>query len=131
MLSKITKSNKNVEIREVNLICLDQITIDYSLSGPFVIKADVQGTELDVIEGSKAILEETELIILETSLFEFLPNNPQFFDVINYMKNIGFVVYDFIGGAIRPFDGALGQIDVAFVKENGVLRQSHEYGTSK
>jgi len=45
------------------------------------------------------------------------------------MKDRGFVVYDIFGGHNRPLDGALGQIDMAFVKENWQFRKSHFYAT--
>ena len=41
------------------------------------------------------------------------------------MKDVGYVVYDIIGGINRPLDLALGQKDLVFVKENGVFRKSH------
>lgn len=113
--------------REVDILTLDSIKNTDKTNGPYLIKADVQGSELNVINGATELLSETEMIILETSFFEFMDGAPQFHDVIHFMKEKGFVVYDFIGGSIRPLDGALGQIDVAFVKENGILRQSHLY----
>ena len=113
--------------REIDVVTLDNISQNNRLPGPYLIKADVQGTELNVINGAKDLLQNTEMIILETSFFKYMTGAPQFHDVIFAMKEKGFVVYDFIGGSIRPYDGALGQIDVAFVKEDGVLRQSHRY----
>ena len=52
-------------------------------------------------------------------------------DVVAYMKNLGFVVYDIFGEDYRPLDGALGQIDIAFVKENGIFRTDHAYATAE
>jgi hypothetical protein len=43
---------------------------------------------------------------------------------ITYMKNIGYVVYDIVGGINRPLDYALGQKDLVFVKDNGFFRRS-------
>ena len=99
--------------------------------GPYLIKVDVQGAELDVLGGAIETLNETELVILEVSMFEFMLNSPQFYDVVAYMKNLGFVVYDIFGEHYRPLDGALGQIDIAFVKENGRFRREHSYATSE
>ena len=87
----------------------------------------MQGAELKVLDGAKKVLEDTELVILEASLFQFYKDGPQFYDVITYMKERGFVVYDFCNGHNRPFDGALAQIDVVFVKENGPFRRYHGY----
>lgn len=115
--------------REVPLVTLDDLCRERGLRGPYLIKADVQGAELQILEGAKKILEETELVLLEVSLFQFFLNGPQFHDVVSNMKDHGFVVYDIFGGHCRPFDNALAQVDVAFVKEHGRFRQSHCYAT--
>jgi len=99
------------------------------LKGPFILKVDVQGAELDVLNGIDESLNEIELILLEVSFFKFLKDGPQFHDVVGYLKNRGFVAYDIYGGALRPLDNALGQIDLAFVKENGLFRKNHIYAT--
>ena len=82
-----------------------------------------------VLEGAKKTLIETEAVILEVSLFQFFQDGPQFYDVIVWMKNQGFVTYDLFGGHNRYLDGAFAQIDMVFVKENGFLRKDHAYAT--
>lgn len=111
--------------RSVPVVTLDQVCAQLKLSGLYLVKVDVQGSELDVLEGARGILADTELVVLEVSLFEFFIGGPQFYDVVHYMKERGFVVYDIVGGGNRPFDGALGQVDLAFVKENGMFRPNH------
>lgn len=90
---------------------------------------DVQGAELDVLDGALRALENTEVVTLEVSLFEFMKGAPQFTDVVLYMKKHGFVAFDIIHGWNRPLDNALGQIDVVFVKEKGIFRKDHSYAT--
>ena len=99
--------------------------------GPYLIKVDVQGAELDVLDGTLETLNKTELVILEVSMFQLMKDAPQFYDVVVYMKNRGFVAYDVFGESFRPLDGALGQIDIAFVKENGRFRREHSYATTE
>lgn len=43
------------------------------------------------------------------------------------MREKGFVVHDLLDGLYRPYDKALGQIDVVFVKENGMFRVSSQW----
>ena len=43
------------------------------------------------------------------------------------MAERDYVIYDFPGFLRRPFDGALAQMDVCFVKRNGILRHSNEW----
>jgi hypothetical protein len=52
-----------------------------------------------------------------------------FEEVIEYMKSKGFVCYDILSFLYRPYDGALSQMDVVFVKENGIFRTFLGYAT--
>lgn len=113
--------------RIVPLRRIDDLCKERELPGPFLIKLDVQGAELLVMDGATSILDETEIVIIEVSLFKFRPEAPEFFDVVAYMNKLGFAVYDVFEYIKRPLDGALGQIDIAFVKENGFFRKSHSF----
>jgi len=117
--------------RMVPVTTLDHLCVEKSLSGPYLIKIDVQGAELTVLDGASEILRETELVILEVSLFQFFVNGPQLYDVVSYMKDRGFVVYDIFGNHNRPLDGALCQVDMSFVRENGQFRKNHFFATAQ
>jgi FkbM family methyltransferase len=117
------------EPRSVPVVTLDDLCRDRKLSGPFLIKVDVQGAELEVLDGARRVLQETDVVILEVSLFEFFRQGPQLSDIVAYMKDKGFVVYEIFGGHYRPLDGALAQVDMAFVKECGMFRVTHAYAT--
>jgi FkbM family methyltransferase len=115
--------------RTVPVITIDEACLERKLRGPFLIKVDVQGAELQVLAGAQRTLRETEAIILEVSLFGFWVGGPQFYDVIAYMKECGFAAYDFCGFLYRPLDNALCQADMIFARENGLLRRSHVFAT--
>ncbi|MDQ2974662.1 MAG: FkbM family methyltransferase [Acidobacteriota bacterium] len=115
--------------RRVTAVALDSICHDEQTQGPYLIKIDVQGAELDVLRGASEILLQTEFIMMEVSLFEFFKGGPQFSDVVSFMKDKGFVCSDIYGFQYRPLDNALSQVDIAFVKENGRFRQTHVYAT--
>lgn len=115
--------------RKISMITLDKAIKGFK--GPYLIKIDVQGLELEVLLGAKKILESIEYIILEVSLFQSMKNCPQLFEVVNFMKKRGFVVYDIVGRSYRPLDNALAQVDMVFVKENGQFRKDHRYCTPK
>ena len=93
--------------REIDVVTLDGLSQAGSLKAPFLVKVDVQGTELDVLNGADTVLKETELVILEVSFFRFRAECPEFYDVIDYMMKRGFVVYEIFGGHNRPLDGAI------------------------
>jgi FkbM family methyltransferase len=121
----------NRNSREVSVRRMDSIVQEKNLKGPYLLKIDTQGTELQVLAGASGILAETEVIVLETSFFKFLGRDePLFNEVVRFMEGLGFCPYDFFGGLNRPFDGALGQIDVAFVKTNGPFRSDHRFSSN-
>ncbi|WP_204106189.1 MULTISPECIES: FkbM family methyltransferase [Spirulina sp. CCY15215] len=115
--------------RTVPAVTLDEICRDQKTQAPYLIKIDTQGSELDVLQGATEILPKTELVILEISCFEFFKSGPQFYDCIKFMQENGFVVYDLFGLQYRPLDGALSQIDIAFVRKNSKLRKYQFYAT--
>lgn len=115
--------------RRIPVVTLDEICKERGLKGPYVVKVDVQGAELQVLEGAPAVLKDTELVILEVSFFRFREGCLEFHDVIDYMKKRGFVAYEMFDGHNRPLDGARAQVDVAFVKEEGWFRTTHAWAT--
>jgi hypothetical protein len=47
------------------------------------------------------------------------------------MADAGWVAYDVYGGHLRPLDGALAQLDMAFVKRDGRFRADARYATAE
>lgn len=115
--------------REVAVVTIDDLCHERNLIGPYLIKIDAQGAEIEVLEGAKKVVEDTEVIILEVHLFQFFVNGPQFYDIVNYLKDHKFVVYDIFGNNYRPLDKALASVDMVFVKEKGLFRKSSFYAT--
>ena len=124
-------SDVNGLLRTISAVSLDDIMRGRNLEAPYLIKIDVQGAELDILEGGDEALKKTDYLLLEVSLFEFFKGGPQLHHVITFMKSRGFVVYDVLGPQYRPLDNALSQVDLVFVKETGLLRAHHYYASSK
>jgi FkbM family methyltransferase len=116
--------------RAVPAVTLDGLAADFGLAGPFLLKLDVQGAELDVLEGAATVLPAAEYVLLEVSLFEFFENGPVLADVVGFMQAHGFVAYDVMGPQYRPLDRALSQLDIAFARQRGSLRATHAYATA-
>jgi FkbM family methyltransferase len=124
-------SNVNGVERTIPAMTIDRICQERGTTGSYLIKIDTQGSELDVLIGAEAVLQDTEFIILEVSLFEFFQGGPQLYDCINFMKNRGFVAYDVFDLQYRLLDGAMSQVDIAFVREQSKFRKFHFYATQK
>jgi FkbM family methyltransferase len=113
--------------REVQLVTVDELIAESR--SPFLLKIDVQGSELDVLAGASNVLEQAQAVILEVSLFPFFRGGHVFSEVIASLDDRGFAVYDVIEPAYRLLDGALGQLDVVFVPASGLLRRDARYAT--
>jgi FkbM family methyltransferase len=117
----VNADHQNPYLRNIPAITLDEICRDRNLPGPYLIKVDVDGQELDVLTGATQILQQTEYVIVEVCLFA------QMYDIIHFMKTQGFVAYDIVDLGYRPIDAALWQVDMAFVKEFGQFRKDTSY----
>ena len=117
--------------RTVRSVTIDRLVREAGAKGPYLFKVDVQGAELDVLDGAEHTLSRSELVVLEVSFFKFFEDGPECAAVLSYMKERGFVPYDIVGLQYRPLDGALSQVDMAFVKEQGLFRRDHGYATAE
>jgi FkbM family methyltransferase len=89
---------------------------------PALCKIDVQGAEMMVLRGMGERLADIDVLIIEASVLATIEAAPEAFEVIAFMRERGFVIFDIVGTARRPLDNALAQIDMLFVRENSPLR---------
>jgi len=115
--------------RQVPVVTIDEVCAEKNAKGPYLVKLDVQGAELLVLSGAQRTLLETEVVILEATLFATMIGGQQLYDLVAKMKEYGFVAYDIFGFLYRPLDNALAQTDMIFVRENGPFRATHIFAT--
>jgi FkbM family methyltransferase len=108
---------KNWVERSVPAVRLDDVVAERRLEGPFLIKADTEGSELEVLGGADRVLEDTLAVALEVSLVDKLDGAPRMADVVGFMAERGFVPYDIVAGYNRESDGALVLVDMVFLRE--------------
>ena len=119
--SSMLPENSNVARQETQLTTttLDRIAAD--LPQPIFLKIDAQGAELEILKGGQATAERCDVIQLEVALESYNAGAPDFHETLTYMKNLGFVPYDF-SGFTRPNGIDLVQVDIIFVRENSPMR---------
>ncbi len=117
------------ERRTVPMARLDDIARDLQLVGPALLKIDVEGGELEVLRGASELLADCEIVLLEVAFVELIEGAPLFHDVVAEMHRLGFVVGELYNGHTRPLDGALAQMDVAFLREDSRFRRASGYGS--
>jgi len=99
---------KRIETKKLSEI-VDSDTV-YQL-----IKMDIQGAELEVIEGSLDLFSKTKFVQLECAVFKNNIGAPNFEQIVNYMANTGFKVFDIEN---IFWNGKLMGIDFLFVNQN-------------
>lgn len=110
------------ERRTIPIVTINELVDSGRFPVPDLIKIDVQGFEMAVLQGATAVLGHTEAFIIETSLYDPLGGRPTFYQVVEFMEAAGYAIFDFAELRHRASDHALAQLDVCFVRKNGVLR---------
>lgn len=85
--------------RQVPVTTLDAITL--MLDGPFGLKIDTEGHELEVLKGATETLKSCEFVIAETSIKKRFAEGYRFSEVVGFMAEHGFEVYSFLSGLTR------------------------------
>ncbi len=94
---------------------------------PALCKIDVQGAELMVLRGMGERIHEVDALIVETSTIATVADAPEAFDILHFLKQRGFVIFDLLGASRRPLDDALAQLDLLLVKEDSPLRADRRW----
>lgn len=79
-----------------------------------LLKLDVQGSELDILNGGIQTLTRTQFALIETSLTEYNQGAPMIDKIIDKMKQYQFNIVDII--EYHVFEGLIIQLDVLFEK---------------
>ena len=82
-----------------------------------LIKIDVQGSEIDIINGGLDIIKDAKGILMEVSLMEYNQNSPTKEFVYEYMDNLGFKPVELIGNINHPLTYELIQQDILFLNK--------------
>lgn len=114
---------------DVPIDTLDNMFSQRELEGPILLKTDCQGYDLNVVKGGKDFLKRCAVVVMEVNMYH--PRGdfqlPDFGEIVTYMREQGFAVYDIISYQVRPFDDALGYVDLVFAPESGPLRKHHRW----
>jgi FkbM family methyltransferase len=120
--SSMMPENSNVPRCETHLTTatLDQIAT--GLPGPTFLKIDAQGAELEILKGGSDTIRGCDMIQLEVALLPYNAGAPEVLETVTFMKQIGFVPYDF-SGFTRPNGVDLVQVDIIFARQDSPLRR--------
>ena len=121
--SSLLAPTQDGHVRQVEIQTLDGLIENGRLETPDLVKIDVQGAELDVLNGARRCLAKGPVVIVEVSLSRFYPLQPLASEVITFLANEGYVLFDAWGLIRRDRDTRLLQMDVCLCREDSDLRR--------
>lgn len=105
----------SINPRNIVASTLDDMMALQNIRAPKLVKIDTQGSEVDILKGSKLAFETVDVCISEVPVTEYNIGAPRFDE---YIKAFG--EYDMIPVGIDQdhyYQGALIQIDLVFAKQ--------------
>jgi len=109
---------------EVAIVSLDRLMEKHNITDSVLLKIDTEGSELDVLMGAEKLLNNCVAVILEAWVsVSGGEGASDFADLVGYMKQRGFVVFDIFGGHNHK-NGVLKHVDLVFVPEAASYRSS-------
>ena len=112
------------ETRAIEVKTVDSIYEDIRIDGPVLLKIDVDGIEVKVLQGAKSILRNDCIVVIEASIAD---DAPRFNRVVEYLSSYGYEVYDIVDPLYRQSDWHLWQVDLIFAKPNALIWGSKSY----
>jgi FkbM family methyltransferase len=111
---ELTDFYKNPDVVKMQTEMLDNI-VDPNKVYDF-IKIDVQGAELDVIQGGSSTFSKASYVHMEVAIEPYNENAPLWDTVISFMHNIGFKNFIKIQDIVHPINRNVMQHDVLFMR---------------
>lgn len=125
--SGVTYDSDNHNTRSVEVASIQEELQQLKLKGPFIIKLDTHGFEVPIIEGCTKLLDQVQLFIIECYGFEIVKDSLLFWQMCNYMDELGFRVFDIVDIMHRSKDGAFWQCDAFFIRKSHTLFLDNRY----
>jgi FkbM family methyltransferase len=106
--SSIVENNTSTPSRNVNKVTLDSFFNDKKYAEPYLLKIDVDGHEIPILEGASKTLEKVSCVVIEAPLGKLAER-------LNFLMSKGFVLWDIID--MCYYHGNLSQVDLVFLKQ--------------
>lgn len=103
---------------QVQVSTLDQVFAGQILPSPVLLKLDVQGYELPVLQGGKVFLQSVDYVLLEASFKPLYQNEPLFMEIVAQMRELGFEFLRPVGFLRSPQTGEFLQMDALFQRRS-------------
>lgn len=98
-----------------------------ALPGPYLLKLDTHGYEVEILRGARRVLEEASLLVIEAYNFTLCDGALRFPELCQHLEPLGFRPIGLVDAMYRPKDGALWQLDCLFARADRPEFRSNEY----
>lgn len=107
---------------------LDDAVIGLNLRPPDLIKIDVQGFELKILEGGEQTCRQAKALMLETWLYRgYGPETPLLHEIVDWVAAREFSLATFGGSWVSPDELKMWSVDAFFVR-NDILSDAARRG---
>jgi FkbM family methyltransferase len=106
---------------------LDSLLKENPLPAPFMVKLDVHGVEIPILNGAVETLKQTNVLVIEAYNFNLIDSAVPFWDLCRHMLALGYRPLDVFDVLYRELDRAFWQFDLLFVKSDLPLFQDLRY----
>lgn len=103
-----------ISCKEIKRARLDSITKDARIEPPYLLKIDVDGHEMPILEGALQTLKDSTIVVIEAPLNKVAL--PHFFERSKFLMDNGFYLVDIVD--LAYYDGMLWQADLVFVRKS-------------
>ena len=111
----------------IQTAALDDLVASGGFSPPYLVKLDVHGQELPVLQGATRILEQACAVVVEVYCWRQCVGSLRFWELCQYMEWLGFRPSDLTDPLYRPYDGRLCQVDMLFERIDAVGMDTSRY----
>ncbi len=116
---KIAPDQIVFKVEEVPVITLSEFYNNSKIDAKRIfLKIDVQGFEMNVLEGAKDLFNKIVGIKIETSIIKQYTNEADIFYILPFLLDSGFSVYAFENGWRNPMTQELLQVDILLFNKN-------------
>ncbi|MCP4613451.1 MAG: FkbM family methyltransferase [Planctomycetes bacterium] len=95
---------------------LDSFEAELDLKQEILVKVDIQGAEIEFIDGAKNTLSKAKVIIIEAGYVQLYEDEAMFDGVYNKLKELGFSFRGVLKQSQNKMDDSYLQADFIFVK---------------
>jgi len=95
---------------------LNSFIVEQGISGVIdLLKIDVQGAEIDVLNGSKSVLDRVRTVLIEISLYDYYVRSSSIGEVESFLSPHGFSLWSVTDISRNPMNGRTDWVELFYV----------------